>query len=308
MSNLLQREISLVASANLRNNAGPVLREVVDYGLAAFERCSATAEGHDTPMGVLFPFLHTLEMLDGAEILLNAAADIAATLSLRAAFEALLSMDWVAREDSERRGAAYVVAEVHRRLARMERYDPQTERGKQLRAVLATDEIGKTLLLPDIPDAATDRAEIRTLLDEAHLKDAADEYERVRLTMNRTPEFYALWDGPRDLEQLARQLGRSAYYEILYRPWSGTAHANDLARQLGHIDGAPAITRLRNGSGLGPAYAHAIHIGLQAIEVALTKYRLDELKSFWTWYKTKISPVYTRLTPPPPLSAQGSAA
>jgi len=180
MSDLLDRELSLTASATLRDAARPVLREVVDYGLDAFKRCSATAEGHDTPLGILFPFLHVLEMLDGVEILLDAAAEVPATTTLRSAFEALLSMDWVAREDSERRGAAYVVAEMHRRLARMERYDPGTERGKQLRAVLAADEMGRTLALPETPDGAAERAEVRSLLDEPHLAGAAAEYDRVR--------------------------------------------------------------------------------------------------------------------------------
>ena len=93
MSKLLEREVSLAASAEVRTAAAPVLREIIDYGLAAFERCSATAEGHDTPMGVLFPFLHVFEMLDGVEVLLDNAAPVPATITLRAAFEALLSMD-----------------------------------------------------------------------------------------------------------------------------------------------------------------------------------------------------------------------
>jgi len=299
MSNLLDRDLSLAASADVRAAAAPVLREVIDFGLAAFQRCSATAEGHDTPMGVLFPFLHVFEMLDGVEIQLDKAAPIPATTTLRAAFEALLAMDWVAKEDSERRGAAYVVAEVHRRLARMERYDFTTERGKQLRAVLDSDELGKGLEFPEIPEGEKDREELRSLLDEPHLKTAAGEYDRTKQVMNRTPEFYALWGGPRDLESLARKLGRSAYYEILYRSWSGTAHANDLTRQLRHVDGQAAIARLRDGSELVATYAHAIHIGLQAIEVGLNKYRYDELKSFWTWYRSVVSPVYRRLTPKP---------
>lgn len=299
MSPLLDRDLSLAASAEVRAAAAPVLREIVDYGLAAFQRCSATAEGHDTPMGVLFPFLHVFEMLDGVEILLDKAAAVPATTTLRPAFEALLAMDWVAREDSERRGAAYVVAEVHRRLSRMERYDPKTERGKQLRAVLDTDELGKELEFPEVVDGETDRQELRYMLDEPHLKAAAAEYERTKQAMNRVPEFYALWSGPRDLESLARKLGRSAYYEILYRSWSGTAHANDLARQLRHVQGQPAIAPLRDGTELVSMYAHAIYIGLKAIEIGLTKYRDGELKSYWIWYRNKVSPVYKRLTPRP---------
>ncbi len=293
---ILDRDASLVLSVEVRSAAAPVLRELVDYGLAVFERCGVTAEGHDTPLGILFPFLHTLEMIDGAEVLLNSAAAVPATLMLRAAFEALLSMLWVAKEDSERRGAAYVVADVHRRIALSERYDPSTQRGKQFEAAVQADDVGHAFKLADSPDAVRDRAELFAVIKQPHLAAAASEYERVRGLKDRVPPFYSLWDGPRDIEQLARRLGKSAYYEVLYRPWSGTAHAVDLARQLTHVDETPAVRRLRSGDGLTEGYSHAIAIALWAIEAALTKYRRDELRAFWTWYLNRVSPTYVRLT------------
>jgi uncharacterized protein DUF5677 len=306
---ILDRQLSLAASADVRGKASPVLREIVDYALKVFQRCSITAEGVDTPMGVLFPFLHFIEMLDGTEVLLDGAVDVPARATLRAGFEALLSMEWVATEDSERRGAAYVVAEVHRRLAWNEKFDQDTERGKQLRAVLDKDDIGKTLTLPASDDPikdAEERAKVRSVLEQPHLKAAAAEYERIKKAGRRTPEFYALWGGPGNLEQLSQRLGRAAYYEILYRLWSGTAHATDLGRQLGLVDGQPAVSRLRSGAGLINLYAHAIYFGLEAIRVALTKYRSEELKSYYKWYDDKIRPAYKGLTDHPEPSTMSS--
>jgi len=83
---LLDRDIAVASAAQVRSIGRPGLREVIDHGLMAFERCSATAEGHDTPIAVLFPYLHLLEMLDGVEVLLDAAAADPASTVLRAAF------------------------------------------------------------------------------------------------------------------------------------------------------------------------------------------------------------------------------
>jgi len=296
---LLDRDLALAASADIRSIGRPILREIVDSGVAAFRRCSNTAEGHDTPLGILFPFLHVLEMLDGTEVLLDSAAGVPATVTLRGAFEALLACEYVAKEDSEPRGAAYVVTEVHSRLSNLDRFDPDSDRGKAFRADLQRDEVGRGIQLPTFDDLPKERAELQGILAQPHLVDAAAEYDRIKRRGGKAPLFHALWDGPSDLEQLARHLDRSSYYEILYRPWSKTAHASDLSRQLTAVEGMPAIRTIRLGTDLTDGYAHAINIGLDAIRTVLTKYRPGELANYWRWYKEKISPGYGRLAPPP---------
>lgn len=297
-SPILDRNLSLANTREVRADAGPVLRELIDYGLRAFERCSASAEGHDTPLGVLFPFLHTLEMLDGTEALLDSAASVPATLTLRAAFESLLSLLWVAADDSERRGAAYVVCDVHRRIDVSERFDPTTRKGKIVEAAIQADDVISEFSLPAAPDAAEDRTEYLAMIQQPHLAEAAAEYERLR-TPTRKPRFYSFWGGPANIERLAAKLGKSAYYEILYRPWSATAHATDLSRQLTANEERAAVRRLRNGEGMTAAYSHAIALGLWAVESAIKKYRSEELRDFWGWYQQRISPAYSRLNPSP---------
>ena len=297
---LLDRDLALAPSAEIRSVGKPVLREVIDYGIGAFRRCSAVATGLDTPLGVLFPFLHCIEMLDGTEVLLDSAAGIAANVTLRAAFEALLSCEYVAKKDSERRGAAYVVAEVHARLINLERHDPESSRGKAYRADLQRDAVGRGIQLPTYDDIPKQRTEWLSILAQPHLVDAATEYEAVKKKRRgKTPPFYALWGGPGNLEQLARVLERSSYYEILYRPWSKTAHAADLGRQLAEKEGRPAIHGIRPCTDLTDEYAHAINIGLEAIRALLSKYRPYELTDYSKWYMEKISPGYKRLAPPP---------
>lgn len=106
---LLERDLSLAISEQTRRVVGPVLREVVDQGLAVFERCSVTAKGRDEQFGILTPFLHVMEMLDGVEVLLDASAVVPAQVVLRGAFEALLTVEFVTERDTEQRAAAYVV-------------------------------------------------------------------------------------------------------------------------------------------------------------------------------------------------------
>lgn len=294
---ILDRDLSRAAAADLRQHAGPLLREVVDYGIAAFERCSATATGLDTPTGILFPFLHLIEMLDATELLLDAAAVAPAHTTLRSAFEADLCFEYVASDDSERRGAAYVVAEIHRRLGALDRFDPSSDKGKQFAASIAKDRVGAEVVIPTVPDLAERRQELQSLLGKPHLMEAAQEYMRIKASRARRPLFYSLWDGPATIEQLATKLGRSGQYDVLYRQWARTAHGLDLSRQLKGLDGEPAVARFRNGEGLNAAYSLAISFGLGAIRRLLHTYRPDELNSsFRNWYLEKIRPDFAKLT------------
>lgn len=136
----------------------------------------------------------------------------------------------------------------------------------------------------------------RELLAEPHLSHANDEYERTCDRLNKNPPFYALWNGPRSLEQLATVLGRLAEYDVMYRQWSNTAHARDPPRQLREADGQPAFERLRSGEKLDGTYLHSINFGLTAIRLLLGHYRPDELRTFYSqWYTEKIRPGYMRL-------------
>jgi hypothetical protein len=296
---LLERDLSLAATKQIREVAGASLREVVDEGLAVFQRCSVTARGKDEQLGILFPFLHLIELLDGAETLLDSACVVPAHPVLRSAFESLLTLEYVT-EEAERRAAAYVVAEIHRRLQNLDRHDPTSQLGREYAASLARDRHAPVVSIPGIRDISARRAGLQSLLQEPHLAEASQEYERTRKAMKRRPAFYSLWDGPPNIERLAEHLGRSGHYDILYRDWSDTAHSVNLSRQLRSSGDLPAIARLRSGEGLTSAYAHAIGFGVQAINRILSHYRPQELRDFWDrWYRNRVRPGYMAVTPNP---------
>ena len=286
---LLDREVSAAATREIRRVGAAVLRELVDEGLRVFERCSLTARGGDEHIGILFPFLHLIELLDGVEIALDAPSVTSGQVVMRAAFEAFLTVEWNTRAGDMKYAAAYVVADIHDRIAGLEAFVERHPRQLQRNATYQADELTRTVRIPPIPDAADQIRGFRELLSAPHLREAAEEYERTaKLTKN--PPHYALWSGPRTVEQLARKLGRGGQYQLLYRSWSRTVHANDLMRQLAGRDGQAVIRPLRSGDGLTTAYTLAISYGVTALRAVLKHYRPEEIsRSFVSWYRAHIS-------------------
>ncbi|MDB4869723.1 MAG: hypothetical protein JWL97_727 [Gemmatimonadales bacterium] len=295
---ILDRELSAAITKDVRDVGRPALRELVDEGIRVFERCSATATGHDENIGLLFPHLHLIETLDAAELALDGSSTVGANIILRPSFEALLTVEWVARHSDLRYGAAYVVADIYHRIGQYERYSLGHPKQQQLLSAIESDAIGKNLKVPTEEDAVAKIAGLQQLLSAPHLAAAAAEYQRTRNKNKKKirPPFHALWDGPGNVEQLAKQLDRSAFYEILYRGWSQSTHALDVVRQLGHKDGSPAVRRFRDGDGLKTAYSLALTFGLIGIRAVLTFYRKDELTAHAKWYKEKISEPFRRLS------------
>lgn len=108
-SKLLDRDFSKAEAREQIDAAVPLLEEVVNYGLAVFARCSVRPDGRDENAAILLPFHHLLEMIDGVQVLVAAAAPIPARLPLRSAFEALLAIEYITQADTVRRAYAYLV-------------------------------------------------------------------------------------------------------------------------------------------------------------------------------------------------------
>lgn len=294
---ILAREISRTAARSYTEQAAPVLAKVVDEGVAVFERCSSTATGGDENLGILFPALHVFELIDGVEILLRDAAVIPAHVLLRAAFETKLSVEYVTERDTKRRGAAYVVADIHRRIQNWQQWDPNTQHGKQLRAEMRKDRHGREIEIPTETESVGKVEGLKSLIGKGHLREAAEEYERVRKRAGKHPPFHALWSGPGGIQDLARHLERGGQYEILYRKWSNTSHGVDLQRQLTHNEGIAAVRPFRDPSEIASAYLFAMTFGLEAIRALLRCYRPAEIDNgtYSRWYVREIRAAYQAL-------------
>jgi|GEM_PF-6496843 len=86
--------------------AVPLLKEVLNHGLALFVRCSIRPEGDDENLMILFTYRHLLEMLDSVLIQIAECSPATAALQLRAMFEALLTLEYVTCDKAKTRQRA----------------------------------------------------------------------------------------------------------------------------------------------------------------------------------------------------------
>jgi len=106
---LFDPELSKAAAKDRNAAAVALIEEIRNYGHALFARCAYRPEGGDENMAILFLYYHLIEMLDAVGILVSESAPIPAELQLRAIFEALVSLSFILKADTPRRGYAYLV-------------------------------------------------------------------------------------------------------------------------------------------------------------------------------------------------------
>lgn len=298
MAHILDRDIARAQTEEVRALGDPVLRKVIDYGAAAFERCSQTAPDGDENLGLLMPFHHTLEMLDAVQVLLEQSCVVACRPPLRSAFEGAWSIEYVLEQDTKRRGLAYVVGDLKERIRWYEQHDPETSRGKHFAEEMGFDDESE-FPRPDVDEVRKARAKLENVLRSETFSEIDDEYRDTAKQLNRSmPPWYSLFGGPRNIRELAKHVGDIDDYIIVYKAWSLTTHAVDLNRQVGAAaDGSGAsVSVIRSPLGMPNVYSFACSIGSSVIRDVLGHYRPGEAEGFATWFLEEVNPTSEALT------------
>jgi hypothetical protein len=88
---------------------------------------------------------------------------------------------------------------------------------------------GGFLPVPDPQDPHLIATIERALAEPEMAKIAADYDDFVSTGKKRKPRWYQLYDGPANIQQVAKAVNQGAIYEVLYRTWSVATHAQDVA-------------------------------------------------------------------------------
>jgi hypothetical protein len=134
---------------------------------------------------------------------------------------------------------AFLVWNSKRKIRMLRAYDKEDQSYKETQKVIGKDEIfsdGSFLNeLPSVKPALDNQSE---LLKLPAYQPIVQEYERTRKKDGQNPNWYRLFNGPKNMQELASRMNLPFLYEILYRKWSENVHSTDI------IDGK--IVRSKN--------------------------------------------------------------
>ena len=111
--------------------------------------------------------------------------------------------------------------------------------------------------------------------------------------LKRSPEWFSLFDGPKNRAELANYLGRGAEHKLFYGDWSTLSHATDLNRFLSTLNGKPAFDAVRRPNELQSISQLAALLLLRATREMIDRFRRGEKLD--AWYSSDVEPLLGQL-------------
>ncbi len=181
---------------------------------------------------ILF-FRNILELADGISILIKkSSVDPCHTLQ-RSLIENVIGLKYLLETDKnfKNRSLSYIVWLTHKDLKICEKFDETTQSGKQLKNELLKDKlIGKNHSIKKTKEFDLLKKNSLELLELPTYSSINKEYLRTN-KISKNPNWFSLFNGPKNIEGLAKHLKMHATYEIYYRYLSGKVHATNVFKK-----------------------------------------------------------------------------
>ena len=254
------------------------LRDFVDYGTHLVLRCYHTSNKSLKDCVALFSlFKNALSMADAIEVMMRQGVIHPSQLQLRSLFEVSVTLQWVLQESGDERAKAYHVANLRRQRLDYRRDLPGTVENKAFKDLW--DTIGERTPSPEREKEL--RAQIANLnkeLSGPSMRDLNKKFEDFYKKKEYEQDWYKIL-GVRSFREIAKYVGRTAEYLIIYTSGSEVMHGSTYSGQLA-FDRLKIITNpLRSPERTNSLLTLAMALTSKMIQSTLGHYRPAELEN-----------------------------
>ena len=273
------------------------LDKAVDFGSKVIKWDIETARGQDDNLPITLSLRHFIELIDGASILIKKASVDPAKLLLRGALETYFGLEYIFEKDTQQRCMSFLVWHAHKKLKTYNRLDTSTQQGKQLEQAIQKSESLSDFSIPTIPRLAEAIENLENLLRLPLYQQVEAEYQRLINQGEKNPAWYRLFNGPNNVDELAKRLNQQAFYEFLYRDWSGPTHGTDILQgkifrnERNTVD----FVQIRYPKDAQSVTSWGLTLSIRMFQTFVNHRLPDKKDELKTWYLT-IRELYQRVT------------
>jgi len=217
------------------------IEEVINFGSHVFDWCLKTVTGGIEKVPIYMSFRHLFEIIDAISILVRLSCIDPCKVLLRAAFESLLTIEYIFEEHTEQRAMDFMVWYKLQELKIYRRWDPDDHLYKEFRELLKIDKVLSDWDPPEFPQIKEEIARRKETLQRPEFSESKKEHQRLKKQIKKQKKrgpswWFSLHGGPKSIGDLAYKLNRPAQYMMLYRQWSSAVHGTDIIRNKIRVD------------------------------------------------------------------------
>jgi hypothetical protein len=243
---IIPREIpsDLIPTINL---FADTLEEIVNFGSHIMVWDTNPKSNGDENVAPVMLFRHFLDLIDSISILARHACGDTSKLLARGALETTLGIQYLFEKDTHNRAMAFLVADILNQIKTLKKLDIQRTEGLNLRKTMTNEFPSMDFKTMEEYDFNKMIATKEAIFNLPQFQAAYQEYLLLKQNKESNPKWYRFFNGPKNIELLARHLNQQTLYELLYRKWSGATHGSDifLGKMTPRSDGGVDIVQLR---------------------------------------------------------------
>jgi len=294
---ILNRLIENEDTKRILSDYSSGVEELVNFGTHILNWDLQEATGKDENLPIVLMFRNFLEQLDAISILIKEGSIDPAKIIVRSLLESYLGLEYILEKDTNNRALGFLVWHYINELKLYKKLKPGTEEHANFKSKL--DKNG--MQVPQIDKIDDHIKDVEYLLSLPIYSIALAEYKRIKgsgKSKKKNPNWFELFDGPENIENLANYLGKQTLYEAYYRSFSGTTHATNIIQGRVQLmeDKTPAIVQIRFVKDANLVVGAAFNITISMYFLMLQKRIPSHKADFKEWYVPEVSEYFKSIT------------
>lgn len=202
--------------------------EMVNYGTVTLQHYDTNKTVAVKNIASLVLYRHGLELINSIGINIKHGSIEAAKILINDLFETMISLQYLYKEDFERRSLAYLFCQIMRELNQLEIESEGFTLSKD------TLETIKQYINTDKAESYVDTVidekiiSIKHGLSQGIFNEVIEEYEYLKNSGNSHPLWYQFFNGPADLKELSVEAGSALYYKMINGTFSCKVLSSDV--------------------------------------------------------------------------------
>ncbi len=285
---IISRDPNYNGISDTLNKFSAGLESAVDFGSNILDWDGGGRKGSDEQLPIMLMFRHFIELLDSISILIKHSSPDPAKLILRGALETYFGIEYLLEDDTHNRSMAFLVWHTRKNLKAYSRLDSTTQSGKQLTKTLEKDKVTGDLDFLDVPHLDKAIKNLESLIQRPEYADANKEYDKLIASGEKKPQWFRLFDGPKNVEQLADHLNLQSFYEILYRNYSGPTHGTDIiqGKISESVSNGVDIVQIRNPKDAQTVTTFALTLSIRIYRIFIEARIPERQDDHKKWYES----------------------
>lgn len=284
------KEILPVTSKELQvilDRLSILLNESVSYGTHILKwDIEKEREGKDNHIPSVF-FRNIIELADAISILISQSSIDPAKIIFRSLIECSYGLIYMLSENQKQRAYCFMVIKSVEKIKQCNKWISTENSHKELVSKIEKDDLDVNLhKFFDHPEFVKAKAQNEELLNKMEFKSIYAEYLRTKKNLKKDPNWYSLFNGPRNFNELTAQIGKALRYEFYYRTFSDNVHGMSVEKGLAYAsDDRAQVIQIRDFENVQELFSHTVAT-LMELYIQFIRYRIPEKEdNFKEWFK-----------------------